>query len=220
MTTADRATESVDDPRRRERLSAGASELGLALTADQQQRLLQFVAMLARWNRAYNLTAVRDPLEMIARHLLDSLAVHPFLFGDAVLDLGTGPGLPGIPLAVLSPERRFSLLDSNGKKVRFVRQVVMELGLDNVEPVQSRIETYRPEGKFSTIVSRAVAADAILRAPAAQWLARPGRLLLMKGRSTEEVLDTSGFSSAAPTVHGLRVPFLDESRHLIEIRSA
>ncbi|MBK1721799.1 16S rRNA (guanine(527)-N(7))-methyltransferase RsmG [Thiocystis violacea] len=216
---AGRATDPGAEAGLSERLSAGAQALGLGLTADRQGLLLRFLAMLVHWNRAYNLTAVRDPLEMVAKHLLDSLAIHDFLFGDRVLDVGTGAGLPGIPLAILSPERRFWLLDSNGKKVRFVRQVVLELGLANVEPVQSRIETYRPQGKFSTIVSRAVAADDILRAPTAQWLARPGRLLLMKGRETEEPLDTSAFSAAAPRVHRLSVPFLDVSRHLIEIRS-
>ncbi|NEV61434.1 16S rRNA (guanine(527)-N(7))-methyltransferase RsmG [Thiorhodococcus minor] len=213
------ASEVIDDPRFAERLAAGSGELGLALTPDRQAALLRYLGMLARWNRAYNLTAVRDPFEMVAKHLLDSLAIQPCLFGDTVLDIGTGAGLPGIPLAILNPARRFCLLDSNGKKVRFVRQAVLELGLANVEPTQSRMETYRPQGKFSTIVSRAVAADAILRAPTAQWLARPGRLLLMKGRQTDEALDASGFSAAAPKVHPLRVPFLDETRHLIEIRS-
>lgn len=211
--------EAIDDPRLLERLSAGCVELGLTLTQDQQAALLRYLAMLVRWNGAFNLTAVRDPLEMVAKHLLDSLAIQPFLFGDTTLDIGTGAGLPGIPLAILSPERRFHLLDSNGKKIRFVRQVVLELGLANVEPVQSRMEAYRPHVKFSTIVSRAVAADAILRAPTAQWLARPGRVLLMKGRQTDEVVDSSGLSTAAPRGHPLRVPFLDETRHLIEIRS-
>ncbi len=131
-----------------QRFDQGATELGLSLTAEQRQRLLQFLDLLVRWNQAYNLTAVRDPVEMVAKHLLDSLAIHPFLFGETLLDIGTGAGLPGLPLAILSPERRFWLLDSNGKKIRFVRQALLELGLDNVEPVQARIETYRPAGEI------------------------------------------------------------------------
>ncbi|EGV27999.1 Ribosomal RNA small subunit methyltransferase G [Thiorhodococcus drewsii AZ1] len=180
---------------------------------------MAFIGLLVRWNKAYNLTAVRDPLEMVSKHLLDSLAVLPFLFGDSVLDIGTGAGLPGLPLAIMAPERRFWLLDSNNKKVRFVRQAVLDLGLDNVEPVQARIETYRPEQKFSTIVSRAVAADEILSGSNAELLAYPGRLLLMKGRQPDERIETTGLPSAVVMIHRLSVPFLDVSRHLIEIRS-
>lgn len=197
------------------RLTQGCHELNLAPTADQQKRLLCFLELLLRWNQTYNLTAVRDPLEMVAKHLLDSLSIYPFLFGEHILDIGTGAGLPGLPLAILSPERRFWLLDGNGKKIRFVRQAVLEMGLTNVEPVQARIETYRPATKFSTIVSRAVAAADILSVPHAELLARPGRLLLMKGRQP----DDSGLPSDAFCVHRLHVPFLDEPRHLIEIRS-
>ncbi len=202
-----------------QRLAEGAAALGLCLSAHEQERLLGFLATLTRWNRRYNLTAVRDPLEMVARHLLDSLAIQPFLFGDSLLDLGTGAGLPGLPLAIINPQCQFWLLDSNGKKVRFVRQAVVELGLENVEPVQSRIETYQPGRKFSTIVSRAVAAEEILRAPTAQLLAHPGRVLLMRGRDAGAGLDASSLPGAVAQVHRLSVPFLDASRHLIELRS-
>ena len=204
-----------------ERLRLGCAALGLAPTAGQRARLLQFLELLLRWNRAYNLTAVRDPVEMVSRHLLDSLSIQPFLFGDPILDLGTGAGLPGLPLAILEPKRRFWLLDANGKKVRFVRRAVLELGLENIEPVQARIETYRPGLKFSTILSRAVAADDILNAPTADWLAHPGRILLMKGRDPREdgVLEPLEHLAAPPRVHRLEVPFLDAPRHLIEVRS-
>ncbi|WP_245535909.1 16S rRNA (guanine(527)-N(7))-methyltransferase RsmG [Thiorhodococcus drewsii] len=202
-----------------DRLAQGIEALGLVCSPEQQNRLMAFIGLLVRWNKAYNLTAVRDPLEMVSKHLLDSLAVLPFLFGDSVLDIGTGAGLPGLPLAIMAPERRFWLLDSNNKKVRFVRQAVLDLGLDNVEPVQARIETYRPEQKFSTIVSRAVAADEILSGSNAELLAYPGRLLLMKGRQPDERIETTGLPSAVVMIHRLSVPFLDVSRHLIEIRS-
>ncbi len=213
-------TQSKDEPPAiARRLIQGAEELGVTLGADQQQRLLRFIDLLARWNQAYNLTAVRDPLEMVAKHLLDSLAIHSFLLGDSVLDLGTGAGLPGLPLAILEPARRFFLLDGNGKKIRFVRQAVMELGLDNVEPVQARIETYQPGRKFSTIVSRAVVDADLLCVLKSDLLACPGRLLLMKGRHPDDSMDRRGWPSAAMTVHRLNVPFLDVPRHLIEIRS-
>jgi len=202
-----------------DRLAQGIEALGLVCSPEQQKRLIAFIGLLVRWNKAYNLTAVRDPLEMVSKHLLDSLAVLPFLFGDSVLDIGTGAGLPGLPLAIMAPERRFWLLDSNNKKVRFVRQAVLDLGLDNVEPVQARIETYRPGQKFSTIVSRAVAADEILSGSNAELLAYPGRLLLMKGRQPDERIETTGLPSAVVMIHRLSVPFLDVSRHLIEIRS-
>lgn len=201
-----------------DRLSQGCAALGLTPTPEQQTRLVAFLGLLVRWNQAYNLTAVRDPLEMVAKHLLDSLAIAPFLFGETVLDVGTGAGLPGLPLAILAPERRFWLLDSNNKKVRFVRQAVLELGLTNVEPVQSRIEAYRPGRKFSTIVSRAVAAEFVLPVLTADLCDRPGRLLLMKGRA-DEAADETAWAALKPIVHRLTIPFLDAPRHLIELRS-
>jgi len=202
-----------------QRLASGLAELGLVANQAVQTRLLRFVDLLARWNRAYNLTAISDPSEMIPRHLLDSLSVQPFLFGDSILDLGTGAGLPGLPLAILEPQRRFWLLDSNQKKLRFVRQVVLELRLDNVELVHARIETYRPGRNFSTIVSRAVAAVDLIGGGHQDLLARPGRLLLMKGRDLDDVAWIQGRCAGSLHVHPLRVPFLDVERHLIELRS-
>jgi 16S rRNA (guanine527-N7)-methyltransferase len=202
-----------------DRLSRGATQLGLALDGTAHERLLHLIALLARWNRAYNLTAVRDPLEMVSKHLLDSLGVAPFLFGESVLDLGTGAGLPGLPLAIIEPQRRFWLLDSNQKKLRFVRQAVLELRLDNVETVHARMETYRPGRNFSTIVSRAVAAADLLGAAHRDLLARPGRLLLMKGRDLGDVARMQDLPDGSVHVHPLRIPFLDVERHLIELRS-
>jgi len=134
------------------------------------------------------------------------------------MDLGTGAGLPGLPLAIADPNRRFWLLDSNGKKVRFVRQVVLELGLTNVEPVQSRIESYRPSRKFSTIVTRAVASVAELAVQAAPLLARPGLVLIMKGRYPADELSEGPLAGLDVAVRPLSVPALDGERHLIEIR--
>jgi len=202
----------------RARLTDGAAALGIALTPSQIDRMFAFLELLARWNRTYNLTAVRDPDEQLSRHLLDSLAIRAFLFGDIVLDLGTGAGLPGLPLALCDPDRRYCLLDGNGKRIRFVRQAIMELGLTQVETVHSRIESYRPGRKFSTIVSRAVAEIAAIHLLAAPLLDRPGRLLIMKGRYPHDELRNPALSDLDLTVHPLCVPFLEGDRHLIEIR--
>ena len=190
--------------------------MGLDLPEEQRQRLIGFLTLLLRWNRTYNLTAVRDPEVAVTRHLLDSLAVLPYLTGSPVLDLGSGAGLPGIPLAIAAPSHRFVLLDGNGKKIRFVRQAALELGLSGVEAVQARMESYRPQQKFATIISRAVAELETLWRAAEPLLATPGRVLLMKGRRPEAEL--AALSAPNPQCHRLSVPGLEAERHLIEIR--
>jgi 16S rRNA (guanine527-N7)-methyltransferase len=159
-------------------LSDGLAVLGLDLDAMVQARLLAYLGLLARWNRAYNLTAVRDPMQMVTRHLLDSLSILPWVSGEALVDVGTGPGLPGLPLAIACPWLHVSLVDANGKKVRFLRQVVMELGLANVDTVQSRAEDFHPPRGFDLITTRAFASlpDMIdrtrhLLVPGGKWLA-------------------------------------------------
>lgn len=200
------------------RLERGAADLSSPLGPEPRERLLAFLRLLTRWNGAYNLTAVRDPTEMVSRHLLDSLAVLPYVSGESVLDLGTGPGLPGLPLAICDPYRHYCLLDANGKKIRFVRQAVLELSLMNVEAVQSRIEAYRPGRKFSTIVTRAVAAIAVIAQVAVPLLQSPGRLLVMKGRYPQDELLDPALSGLDLVVNRLSVPSLKGERHLIEIR--
>ena len=136
--------------RHAEELLQGARELGIELSALQQEQLLAYLGLLIKWNKAYNLTAVRDPDEMVSRHLLDSLSVVPFVAerGDNWLDVGSGGGMPGVPLAIMFPERRFTLLDSNGKKTRFLVQVKLELKLANLEVVHNRVEAYRPQCRY------------------------------------------------------------------------
>ena len=172
----------------RERLHQGAQQLGLSLTGEQSQRLLQLVALLVKWNRAYNLTAVRDPLAMVSRHLLDSLAVLPHLTGRRCLDMGTGPGFPGLPLAIMRPDMHFVLLDSNGKKIRFVRQAVLELGLDNVEPVHDRVEAYQPAGDFDLLISRAFTALPEMLKLTRHLRNEKGVMLAMKAKLSEAEL--------------------------------
>jgi len=207
----------------RARLDTGLAAMGIDASDAQRERLLALIALLARWNRAYNLTAVRDPAEMIPRHLLDSLAVLPWLRQGPVLDVGTGPGLPGLPLAILRPELAFTLLDSNGKKIRFVRQAVLSLGLDNVAPLQTRMQAYRPHANFATITARAVAPLAQLCAECAPLVGPGGVLLALKGRQPDT--EVAGLCAAAvPRVriegvalHPLQVPGLAAERCVIEV---
>jgi 16S rRNA (guanine527-N7)-methyltransferase len=201
-----------------DRLRCGAQGLGMELTDSQVERLLGYLRLLSQWSHTYNLTAVRDPAEMLPRHLLDSLSVRRYLFGERVLDLGTGAGLPGFPLAICEPDRHFALLDGNGKKIRFVRQAAMELGLSNLEAAHCRIESYRPGHKFSTIACRAVSAIHEIHALAAPLLEAPGRLLVMKGRYPAEELQNPALADLDLAIYPLQVPFLEGERHLIEIR--
>ncbi|MCH2556494.1 MAG: 16S rRNA (guanine(527)-N(7))-methyltransferase RsmG [Alcanivorax sp.] len=199
----------------RDRLQDGLRDLGVALDADQVTALLTYRDLLVKWNRAFNLTAVREPGEMIARHLLDSLAVLPHLDDGDTLDVGTGAGLPGIPLAIARPDQRFVLLDGNGKKARFVRQARRQLGLDNVEVVHARVEQYR--NAPSQIISRAFAALPDILAVTEPLIAPHTRVLAMKAAAAERELAElpAGWTAR---VEPLSVPGLDETRVLVIIR--
>lgn len=170
----------------RARLDVGLAELGLALEETGKARLLGYLALLSRWNRAYNLTAVDQPAAMVDRHLIDSLSILPWVDGCRILDAGTGAGLPGVPLAIACPDRHFLLVDSNGKKVRFLRQVRRELGLDNIEPVHSRLEDFRPETRPDLVLARALAPLPRLVDQLGHLLAGGASLLAMKGRLEED----------------------------------
>jgi 16S rRNA (guanine527-N7)-methyltransferase len=205
-------------------LSAGIKQLNLDCPLDVQAQLLDYVRLLQKWNGVYNLTAVRDPAEMVTRHLLDSLTVFPFLEGEQILDVGTGAGLPGIPLALLSaqshPQRQFVLLDSNSKKTRFMQQAVAELGLKNVQVVHARTESFQPEQKFDVVVSRAFASVADMLAGAGQHCAPDGVILAMKGVDPAAELVDLDTGFVVEQVHRLVVPGLDEDRHLVSLRRA
>lgn len=199
-------------------LESGAAELGVILSLPQKENLIKHLLLLDRWNRAYNLTSVRDPLEMISRHTFDSLSLLPYLRGDTILDLGTGAGFPGLPLAICDPIRHYVLLDGNGKKIRFVRQTIHELGLERVAVAQCRIESYQPIHKFNTIICRAVASIAHIFSMAFPLLERSGCLLIMKGRYPLEEMQDPSLLNTHLFVHKLFVPELAGERHLIEIR--
>ncbi len=199
-----------------ERLSEGLIRLDLALDAAQIRDLLAFLALLRKWGETYNLTAIREPLAMVDRHLLDSLAVAPFLAGEAVLDVGTGAGLPGIPLAIALRQKRFVLLDSSAKKIRFVKQVILTLGLKNVQAEAMRVEEYVPAQGFDVVLARAFAGLDVMQALTRRLLRPGGRLLALKGRLP---VDEMARLQQAETlrVHPLSVPGLEAERHLIEI---
>jgi len=198
-------------------LHAGLARLGLEAPAEP---LLAYLRLLARWNRAYNLTSVDEPRAMVTHHLLDSLAVMPAVEGPRVLDVGTGAGLPGIPLALALPACDFTLLDSNSKKTRFVTQAVLELGLRNVTVVHQRVEEYRPPTCFNTVVARAYAA-------LGSWLAQtripgcPGGLYLaMKGVFPAAELEGLPEGFVLEGVTPLEVPGLAAARHLVRVRKS
>jgi 16S rRNA (guanine527-N7)-methyltransferase len=200
----------------RQRLRAGVSELGLALDDAAIERLLDYVDLLERWNAAYNLTAVRDPGEMVTRHLLDSLAIVPHVHGATLADLGSGAGLPGIPLAIAAPEREILLVDSNGKKARFLREAVRRLALTRVGVAESRAENV--EGSFDCITARAFASLAEMLGWGGHLLARDGIWLALKGRFPQDELAAVPADFRVVDVLALHVPGLDAERHLVVIR--
>ncbi len=207
---------STDIDTLRPQLAAGLEALGLpaALAAP----LLGYLALLARWNATYNLTAIRDPRDMVAKHLLDSLAMQPFVRGLRTLaDLGTGPGLPGIPLAIATPGLQVTLVESNGKKARFLREAARQLGLGNVQVAESRIEAFRPGTHFDAITARALATLPLILELGGHLPGPAGRLLAMKGVVPDEEIATLPAGWRLAAVHPLRVPGLDAERHLVEV---
>ncbi len=191
-----------------------AAALGVALTGHDALRLLHLLEELARWNRRFNLTAIKDHGVMITHHLLDSLSVHRYLYGTRVADVGTGAGFPGLPLALANPDRRFTLIDSNGKKNRFVAHAVHTLGLVNVEALQTRVETLRPDAPFDTVVARAFAALPTLLADVAALCGPHTRVLAMKGKWPKGEIDALPPGWQVESIP-LRVPGLNEDRCLI-----
>ncbi|MDH3948207.1 MAG: 16S rRNA (guanine(527)-N(7))-methyltransferase RsmG [Gammaproteobacteria bacterium] len=202
-----------------EKLAEGLTALPLELNASVQNQLIDFLHLLVKWNRAYNLTAVRQPEQMVTRHLLDSLVIGPYLQGPRILDVGTGAGLPGIPLALAYPDCHFTLLDSNGKKIRFVTQAVAELGLANVDVVQSRVEAFQPASRFDTITARAYASIEELVSQTTHLLADGGQYLIMKGAYPVAEVEAMPTGYRLEAIHQLNVPKLDAERHLLIVRT-
>lgn len=198
-----------------EKLAQGIAELGLHLPAATQQKMLDYVALIAKWNRVHNLTAVRESARMVSDHLLDCLAVVPHLDARTVLDVGSGAGLPGIPLALMWPQVSVTLLDSNHKKAAFLRQAMIELGLKNTEVVCERVETWQPQREFELVISRAVSDLPEFLNLAGRLCAADGTVAAMKGLYPHEELAQipGGFSLRG--VVPLKVPGMRAERHLV-----
>ncbi len=197
-------------------LISGIASLNLNVTENKLEQLLGFIKLIEKWNKAYNLTAIRDRGEMARLHILDSLAIVPYIEGKRVIDIGTGAGLPGIPLAICLPEISFTLLDSNAKKTRFVQQVVLELKLKNVEVLHSRVENFHPEIAYDAVLTRAFASLPEIVRLTAHLLAKDGVLLAMKGQNLDVELAEI---AAKKSVISVSVPGADVERCLVRIQS-
>jgi 16S rRNA (guanine527-N7)-methyltransferase len=197
------------------RLEALLAQTTLVVSDTQKQQLLKLVALLHKWNKAYNLTSVRDPDEMLVKHIMDSIVVSPYLSGQRFIDVGTGPGLPGLPLAIMNPDKEFVLLDSLGKRIRFITQAVYELQLTNVTPVQSRVEEYQPEIKFDGVLSRAFASLEDMLHWCQHLPADGGVFLALKGVKPSAEIANLNSKFKLDAAHKLIVPELEGERHLI-----
>ena len=200
------------------KLSRLLAEAGISLTDHQKNQLVAYVGMLDKWNKAYNLTSVRDPNEMLVRHILDSIIVAPHIKGTRFIDVGTGPGLPGIPLAIVRPESHFTLLDSLGKRIRFLRQVQHELKLDNVTPVQSRVEEFSGEPLFDGVISRAFASLSDMVSWCHHLPAKNGYFYALKGLVQEDEMANLPQGYVVNEIIELHVPQLEGERHLVVIQ--
>jgi len=184
-------------------------------SAEIEEKMGAYLAILRKWNRVYNLTAIRDPKESVMLHILDSLSIRDYLHGERILDVGTGAGLPGIPLALTCPDKQFVLLDSNSKKTRFLTQVLCELALKNVQVVHARAETFKPEKKFDSILSRAFASIQVMLEATQHVLAEQGQFLAMKGVYPAAELMAISPSFEVVAVHKLVINGLAAERHLV-----
>jgi 16S rRNA (guanine527-N7)-methyltransferase len=200
-----------------DQLKRGLIALGLTLERDVEQRLLDYIALIEKWNRVYNLTAIREPEKMVSHHLLDSLGVAPHLHAMRVLDVGSGAGLPGIPLALARPEMHVTLLDSNHKKVAFLNQAVMELKLKNAEVCSERVEAWQTQNRFDLIISRAFSdMDEFVRITR-HLLAPGGMFAAMKGLHPYEEIDKLPSGCKVQQVLPLAIPGVEGARHLVLI---
>jgi len=204
----------------RQQLEYGLKQMGLYYSVETQQKLVHYIQLIARWNKTFNLTAIRNVEEMVSKHLLDSLAVQPFVEGSIILDVGSGAGLPGIPFAITSPDKKFVLIDSNGKKTRFLTQAKIDLKLDNVEVIHQRVEDYHPvtDGHriyFDVITARAYAATDDILSTTAHLQSEATRILIMQGKLDEQI---NSDQHVLIESHALDVYGLEAERHLLEIK--
>jgi len=217
-----KAPETLNDEQLKEiefRLRQGCEQIGLDLADSKYKQILAYLNLLIRWNKAYNLTSVRDPFEMVDRHILDSLSILPYVEGQKVLDVGTGAGLPGMVLAIVKEDQDYVLLDSNGKKTRFLTQVCLELGLKNVVVENSRIEKYQYDDCFDVILTRAFASLSEMLELSGHLLKSTTRILAMKAHILNDEISTLPEGFIVDSVKSLQVPGLSENRNLVVLRS-
>lgn len=200
-----------------EKLDRLLAQAEINLTDQQKEQLVGFVRLLDKWNKAYNLTSVRNPDEMLVKHILDSLVVSRHLQGETFIDVGTGPGLPGIPLAIINPDKQFVLLDSLGKRITFIKNALRELGIKNVTPVQSRVEEYA-EGQFDGVLSRAFASLNDMVSWCYHLPADNGKFYALKGVYDEQEIAEIKQSIQLVEVIKLEVPELVGERHLVVLQ--
>lgn len=202
---------------KQDQLKLGLERLHLSCNEKQINQLLNYLDLLERWNKAYNLTAIRDPFDMINLHLLDSLAISVELQGDRFIDVGTGPGLPGIPLAIMNQNKNFTLLDSNGKKTRFLFQTKLELGLDNILEVNQRVQDFHPKQTYDCVLSRAFSSLGDMVENCHHLLNQNGYFLAMKGKLPQTELRELPKNYKVEKLHSINVPGVEGQRHLIKI---
>ncbi len=199
-------------------LKSSLKNCELIVTEEQQQQLIHYVLMMHKWNKAYNLTSVRDPQQMVIKHIVDSIVVAPFLDKVHYIDVGTGPGLPGIPLAIMCPDKQFILLDSLGKRVRFMKQVAYELKIDNIQPVQSRVEDFVPNVEIDGVLSRAFASLKDMLHWCQHLVDSQGVFLALKGQLLTDELDQLPLGFTLQETIKLDVPGLEGERHIVKIK--
>ncbi|MBU2112249.1 MAG: 16S rRNA (guanine(527)-N(7))-methyltransferase RsmG [Gammaproteobacteria bacterium] len=198
-----------------EQLRALVAQTSLTLSEQQLQQCVDYVKLLDKWNSAYNLTSVRDPQDMLIKHVMDSLVVAPHLTGERFIDVGTGPGLPGVLLAIYYPQKQFTLLDSLGKRIRFLNQVKLQLKLDNIHPLQSRVEDHQPEQGYDGVISRAFASINDMLSWCRHLPGTNGRFFAMKGAAVQEEIAALPDFVKVAAVQPLAVPQLQAQRHLV-----
>ncbi len=196
----------------------GCEQLGLDLSSEQLKKILAYLENLLKWNKAYNLTAIRDPRDMVIKHLLDSLSIFRHIAGSHILDVGTGPGLPGIPVSICDTNKQWTLIDSNGKKTRFLLQMKSQLALTNLTVVKGRIEQMTPSQPFDVITSRAFSSLVDFVGVCLPLLQQNGTLLAMKGAVPEQEIQQLDQTELDIQIHSLDVPFLNEARHLVQVK--
>ncbi|MFU2089655.1 16S rRNA (guanine(527)-N(7))-methyltransferase RsmG [Avibacterium avium] len=199
----------------KEKLNFLLKSTALSVSDQQKDQLVKLVALLDKWNKAYNLTSVRDPQEMLVKHIMDSLVVSSYLQGERFIDVGTGPGLPGLPLAIINPDKTFVLLDSLGKRISFIRNALRELGITNVIPVLSRVEDYQPEVLFDGVLSRAFASLKDMTDWCQHLVDENGTFYALKGQYHQDEVEQLSADFVIKNVINLTVPELIGERNLV-----